>query len=75
VSARVVVRRETEKNLAPGLHEAERARAVLFLHEAESLLGKRTNAIHAHDRYAKSDQERGRRPTAGLVHRDSTIRD
>jgi SpoVK/Ycf46/Vps4 family AAA+-type ATPase len=32
--------------------EVEQARAVLFLDEADSLFGKRTNATDAHERYA-----------------------
>ena len=37
---------------AEAVPEAEQARAVLFLDEADSLFGKRTNATDAHDRYA-----------------------
>ena len=37
---------------AEAVPEAEQARAVLFVDEADSLFGKRTNATDAHDRYA-----------------------
>jgi hypothetical protein len=43
---------ETEKNLAVAFDEAERASAVLFFDEADSLFGKRTEVKDAHDRYA-----------------------
>jgi len=43
---------ETEKNLAAAFDEAERAGAVLFFDEADSLFGKRTEIKDAHDRYA-----------------------
>jgi len=43
---------ETEKNLAAAFDEAERASAVLFFDEADSLFGKRTEVKDAHDRYA-----------------------
>src|SRR5262249_39868909 len=43
---------ETEKNLAAAFEEAERASAVLFFDEADSLFGKRTEVKDAHDRYA-----------------------
>ena len=43
---------ETEKNLAAAFDEAERASAVLFFDEADSLFGKRTEVQDAHDRYA-----------------------
>ncbi|MGI8806775.1 MAG: AAA family ATPase [Acidimicrobiales bacterium] len=43
---------ETEKNLAAAFDEAERAGAVLFFDEADSLFGKRTEVRDAHDRYA-----------------------
>jgi hypothetical protein len=43
---------ETEKNLASAFDEAERASAVLFFDEADSLFGKRTEIKDAHDRYA-----------------------
>ncbi len=43
---------ETEKNLASAFDEAERASAVLFFDEADSLFGKRTEVKDAHDRYA-----------------------
>src|SRR5206468_5752441 len=43
---------ETEKNLASAFEEAERAGAVLFFDEADSLFGKRTEVKDAHDRYA-----------------------
>jgi len=43
---------ETEKNLATAFDEAERASAVLFFDEADSLFGKRTEVKDAHDRYA-----------------------
>ena len=43
---------ETEKNLAVAFDEAERAGAVLFFDEADSLFGKRTEVRDAHDRYA-----------------------
>jgi AAA+ superfamily predicted ATPase len=43
---------ETEKNLASAFEEAERAGAVLFFDEADSLFGKRTEVRDAHDRYA-----------------------
>jgi AAA+ superfamily predicted ATPase len=43
---------ETEKNLASAFEEAERAGAVLFFDEADSLFGKRTEVHDAHDRYA-----------------------
>jgi len=43
---------ETEKNLAQVFLAAERARAVLFFDEADSLFGKRTEVSDANDRYA-----------------------
>jgi hypothetical protein len=43
---------ETEKNLAEVFATAERAKAVLFFDEAESLFGKRTEVSDSHDRYA-----------------------
>jgi hypothetical protein len=43
---------ETEKNLASAFDEAERASAVLFFDEADSLFGKRTEVRDSHDRYA-----------------------
>lgn len=43
---------ETEKNLAEVFETAERARAVLFFDEAESLFGKRTEVNDSNDRYA-----------------------
>ena len=43
---------ETEKNLAQVFLAAERARAVLFFDEADSLFGKRTDVSDANDRYA-----------------------
>jgi len=43
---------ETEKNLAEVFETAERAKAVLFFDEADSLFGKRTDVSDAHDRYA-----------------------
>lgn len=46
---------ETEKNLAEVFETAERARAVLFFDEADSLFGKRTEVSDAHDRYANME--------------------
>jgi hypothetical protein len=43
---------ETEKHLAAAFSEAERAGAVLFFDEADSLFGRRTEVKDAHDRYA-----------------------
>jgi hypothetical protein len=43
---------ETEKNLSAAFDEAERAGAVLFFDEADSLFGRRTEVKDAHDRYA-----------------------
>jgi AAA+ superfamily predicted ATPase len=43
---------ETEKNLAVAFDEAERAAAVLFFDECDSLFGKRTEQHDAHDRWA-----------------------
>jgi hypothetical protein len=43
---------ETEKNLAAVFDSAERAHAVLFFDEADSLFSKRTQVSDAHDRYA-----------------------
>jgi hypothetical protein len=54
VSGRVEVRRETEKKLAAALNEA--GQSDLFLDEADLLFGGRTNATHAHDRYANVEQ-------------------
>jgi hypothetical protein len=46
---------ETEKNLAKLLARAERSDVVLFLDEADALLGKRTDVKDAHDRFASDD--------------------
>jgi predicted nucleic acid-binding protein len=43
---------ETEQHLAAAFNEAERAGAVLFFDEADSLFGRRTEIKDAHDRYA-----------------------
>jgi SpoVK/Ycf46/Vps4 family AAA+-type ATPase len=43
---------ETEKNLAVVFDSAERAQAVLFFDEADSLFSRRTQVSDAHDRYA-----------------------
>ncbi|MFT3801605.1 MAG: AAA family ATPase [Burkholderiaceae bacterium] len=43
---------ETEKNLDRVFTAAERANAVLFFDEADSLFGKRSEVKDAHDRYA-----------------------
>ncbi|MFB9240309.1 ATP-binding protein [Massilia antarctica] len=43
---------ETEKNLDRAFAAAHRANAVLFLDEADALLGKRAEVKDAHDRYA-----------------------
>jgi SpoVK/Ycf46/Vps4 family AAA+-type ATPase len=43
---------ETEKNLALAFDEAERAAAVLFFDECDSLFGRRTEQRDAHDRWA-----------------------
>ncbi|HET6209774.1 MAG TPA: AAA family ATPase, partial [Jatrophihabitans sp.] len=43
---------ETEKNLASAFDVAERTQSVLFLDEADSLFGTRTEISDAHDRYA-----------------------
>ncbi|MGY1617353.1 AAA family ATPase [Geodermatophilus sp. SYSU D00691] len=43
---------ETEKNLAMAFDEAERAAAVLFFDECDSLFGRRTEQRDAHDRWA-----------------------
>ncbi len=42
---------ETEKNLQQVFVGAENAGAILFFDEADALLGKRTEATDAHDRY------------------------
>ena len=46
---------ETAKNLSRVFARAERANAVLFFDEAESLFGKRTTVSDAHDRLANID--------------------
>jgi AAA+ superfamily predicted ATPase len=43
---------ETEKNLGRIFRAARAANAILFLDEAEALLGKRSEVKDAHDRYA-----------------------
>jgi hypothetical protein len=43
---------ETEKNLERAFAAARRANAVLFIDEADALLGKRSEVKDAHDRYA-----------------------
>ncbi len=43
---------ETEKNLDRAFAAARRANAVLFIDEADALLGKRSQVKDAHDRYA-----------------------
>ena len=43
---------ETEKNLDRAFEAARRANAVLFIDEADALLGKRSQVKDAHDRYA-----------------------
>ncbi|MEO6897941.1 MAG: ATP-binding protein, partial [Caldimonas sp.] len=43
---------ETEKNLDRAFAAARRANAILFIDEAEALLGKRSEVRDAHDRYA-----------------------
>lgn len=43
---------ETEKNLDRAFGAARRANAILFMDEADALLGKRSEVKDAHDRYA-----------------------
>jgi hypothetical protein len=43
---------ETEKNLDRAFNAARRANAILFIDEADALLGKRSEVKDAHDRYA-----------------------
>jgi hypothetical protein len=43
---------ETEKNLERAFAAARRANAILFVDEADALLGKRSEVKDAHDRYA-----------------------
>jgi SpoVK/Ycf46/Vps4 family AAA+-type ATPase len=43
---------ETEKNLDRAFAAARRANAILFVDEADALLGKRSEVRDAHDRYA-----------------------
>lgn len=43
---------ETEKNLDRAFVAARRANAILFIDEADALLGKRSEVKDAHDRYA-----------------------
>ena len=43
---------ETEKNLDRAFAAARRANAILFIDEADALLGKRAETKDAHDRYA-----------------------
>lgn len=43
---------ETEKNLDRAFGAARRANAILFIDEADALLGKRSEVKDAHDRYA-----------------------
>jgi SpoVK/Ycf46/Vps4 family AAA+-type ATPase len=43
---------ETEKNLDRAFAAARRANAILFIDEAEALLGRRSEVKDAHDRYA-----------------------
>jgi hypothetical protein len=46
---------ETEKNIDQVFASVEDAGAVLFLDEADALLGKRTDVQDAHDRYANQE--------------------
>jgi SpoVK/Ycf46/Vps4 family AAA+-type ATPase len=46
---------ETEKNLSRVFARAEKANAVLFFDEADSLFGKRTEVSDSHDRFANID--------------------
>jgi len=46
---------ETEKNLAAVFEDAARQGAILFLDEADSLFGERTDAKDGHNRYANLD--------------------
>jgi SpoVK/Ycf46/Vps4 family AAA+-type ATPase len=43
---------ETEKNIDRAFEAARRANALLFVDEADALLGKRSEIKDAHDRYA-----------------------
>jgi SpoVK/Ycf46/Vps4 family AAA+-type ATPase len=43
---------ETEKNISRIFKEAETSNAILFFDEADALFGKRSEIMHAHDRYA-----------------------
>ena len=43
---------ETEKNIDAVFADAERSGSVLYIDEADALLGKRTDVKDAHDRYA-----------------------
>jgi hypothetical protein len=43
---------ETEKNLEKIFRQAEKKNWILFFDEADSLFGKRTEIVDAHDRYA-----------------------
>jgi len=45
---------ETEKNLGMIFSEAEKTGCVLFLDEADSICGKRSEVSDAHDRYANN---------------------
>jgi hypothetical protein len=45
---------ETERNLEQAFQAAERARALLFIDEAEALFARRTEVKDAHDRYANA---------------------
>ncbi|MEZ4464298.1 MAG: ATP-binding protein [bacterium] len=46
---------ETEKNMARLFEAAERARAILFFDEADSLFGKRTEVKGSNDRFANME--------------------
>lgn len=46
---------ETEKNIGKALADVDPAHALLYLDEADSLFGKRTNVHDAHDRWANAE--------------------
>jgi len=55
---------ETEKDLRRTLSTAPRTGSVLFLDEADALMGKRTEVKDSHDRYANVEMALARRTIA-----------
>ena len=57
---------ETEKDLAAVFEDAARQGVILFLDEADSLFGKRTDAKDGHNRCANLDIDLGLQPNREL---------